>query len=435
MKKKGIEPILRGSAWAIVLLTTGCANWSSVYRDFKPDEGTSVSIDAKQRVVYSITKDYGDGKAWRAVCAEPSPDALSALSATLGLDAGSAAKALGLAFSSQEGAASIGLRTQTIQTLRDAMYRLCEGYASGAIDDTGFTRLQRRYQAVMLGLLAIEQLTGTVVAQQATLGSSGSARLGQSLTAVSALVTEAQTRKATTAADLAARKKLADEKKTGAEAAKKALDDLPASEQGDKRKALVEGLSKALKEQADADEAQRKAAIAATAAEKDLESLEILRKELDRATALGSVTAALAPAQSASAADGATRQSIAQRVENIVRLVVEFDYTRETCLDTITSRSFQSAVNPLLSKTDDRDARVRLAANAQSLAALQLRFCAYAMEQSAIQRIAAQRAVTPGDLAAIQSTTTRMLQDLGLQGSSPLSQVPRSPQATPQPGQ
>jgi hypothetical protein len=404
---------------AAALGLAGCANMQTAYRTFQPDMGQSVAIDAKQRVVYTVQKDYGEGKEWRAICAEPSPDVLSALSATAGLDASAAAKAIGLAFSSQEGAASIGLRTQTIQTLRDAMYRLCEGYASGAIDDTGFTRLQRRYQAVMLGLLAIEQLTGAVVAQQATLSGSGSARLGQSLVQISVLVTEAQTKKATTAADLALKKADTEAKKKAAETAKKTLDDATTTEARDK---ATKELTAANKAQTDAEEAQRKSAIAATAAEKDLESLETLRKEADRAAAIGGVTAALAPAQAASSPDVETRKEVAQRVESIVKTIVAVDYTRETCLDTVLSRNFRDAINPSKGTVANRSAE-----GAQTLAALQLRFCAYAMEQTALSDLAQTKSLTKGDSDAMRSLTDSLMKDLNLRNLVPFKAVPRTP--------
>src|SRR5205809_6717078 len=50
------------------------------------------------------------------------------------------------------------------------MYRLCEGYAAGALTNAEFNREQRRYQNLMLSLLAIEQLTGAVVPRQVSLG-------------------------------------------------------------------------------------------------------------------------------------------------------------------------------------------------------------------------------------------------------------------------
>jgi hypothetical protein len=158
---------------------------------FESKSGTvkTLSIDAKQRVVLftqrpsaaeTTTVLMADGTTQKTVkknesgyavtCAEPSPDALSALSTSVGAGVQDPKVAVNLATAVSESAASIGLRTQSIQLLRDGMYRLCEGYAAGAIDGEEFNRQQRRYQNLMLSLLAIEQLTGAVVARQVGLG-------------------------------------------------------------------------------------------------------------------------------------------------------------------------------------------------------------------------------------------------------------------------
>lgn len=168
-------------------IITGCANLDSIHHTFaiqKPngESPDSVSIDAKQRVVLSgmkIRKEKIKSESGTdievtverpIVCAEPSPDALAAIAQGLSAKANiSDVKALELAFGQTESAAYIGLRTQTIQLLRDGMYRLCEGYMSGALNETSFNRLQRRYQNLMLGLLSVEQLTGAVVAPQLAL--------------------------------------------------------------------------------------------------------------------------------------------------------------------------------------------------------------------------------------------------------------------------
>jgi hypothetical protein len=165
-----------GTSAAVAALLGGCgANFNAAFHRFDTTQHESISIDAKQRVVVT-----GYRAAWRnkdedgevteevdaqpVTCAEPSPDALSVLSATFGAGAqdDTAKLALKLAGGQNEAGKSIGLRTQTIQILRDAMYRLCEGYQAGALSALGFERLQRRYQNAMLGLLAVEQLTGAV---------------------------------------------------------------------------------------------------------------------------------------------------------------------------------------------------------------------------------------------------------------------------------
>ena len=152
-------------------LSTGCATMTHLTREKKlpgVSSGTTLLVDAKQRAITNAVV----GGALR-VCAEPSPDALTALAASAGFSLSRAeAAALATNASLAEGAASIGLRTQSIQLMRDAMYRLCEGYLSGAIDGLAFETLQRRFQSSMVAILAIEQLTGAVRAPAVVLNGS-----------------------------------------------------------------------------------------------------------------------------------------------------------------------------------------------------------------------------------------------------------------------
>lgn len=135
-------------------------------------------IDAKQRAIFQQ-----EG----VICAEPSPDALSALAVSQGLNiATPEGTTIGQSLSVAEAAASIGLRTQSIQLMRDHMYRICEGYQSGAISQLAFQLLHRRFQTTMVGILAIEQLTGAVRPPAVVLGgssSTGSAQAVADLTA------------------------------------------------------------------------------------------------------------------------------------------------------------------------------------------------------------------------------------------------------------
>ncbi len=329
----------------------GCANFNAVKKDFVLTEGASVSIDAKQRAIFSVKQPGGtDGSPPRnVVCAEPSPDALSALAANLGVDLTVAAKSLGVAYGTQEGAASIGLRTQTIQTLRDAMYRLCEGYAGGALDDVGFVRLQRRYQAVMLGLLAIEQLTGATVANQATIGGNGAARLGNSFGQVSALITD--TRQKQIVAQDTAKAKAAAVEATKGEVAK-AEDDLKkattaaAGQETAELKAAKEAHAAKNGELATAEAELTKAKQAAALATGDLESLEQLRKEMDRASAVTSASAQLVGATHAAQgpADGEGHKRVAEAVENIVTTIVSHDYSTEGCMDWMLSKAVRDSI-------------------------------------------------------------------------------------------
>jgi hypothetical protein len=156
---------------------TACADLTSIGRSRTLPSSTTVDgralhLDAKQRVVIAKagTRDNPD-----MVCAEPSPDALSAFASSLsggisvsGEGAGSAAGAL------SEAAASIGLRTQSITLMRDALYRVCEAYYNGQLSRPQVMALISRSQDLTAAVVAVEQLTGAVVAQQAALGGSAS---------------------------------------------------------------------------------------------------------------------------------------------------------------------------------------------------------------------------------------------------------------------
>ncbi|MCO5119198.1 MAG: hypothetical protein M9951_06140 [Burkholderiaceae bacterium] len=172
---------------AAIVMASGCATSNSIYRPLAL-HGNAVSIDAKQRVVVTRTD-----KEEARLCAEPSPDALSAYSSSFGgtFDAEDKAQ-MQLALTRAEQAAAIGLRTQSIQLLRDAMYRTCEAYLSGAITEGQSYQLLRRFQNLMLGLLAIEQLTGAVKAQPAILTTTGFAATGASVEAETKALTAAR---------------------------------------------------------------------------------------------------------------------------------------------------------------------------------------------------------------------------------------------------
>lgn len=181
----------------LVIAMTGCAYLTTYTRGIDLN-GKSIAMDVKQRVIFG-QKRFDEAhptdvaRNWNVICAEPSPDALTVLSATGGISATNAqtqtaANATGAL---AESGASIGLRTQSIQLLRDAMYRLCEGYASGAIGPEDYVMMQRRFQSAMMGLIAIEQLTGPVVAGQALLNTSAASQAGAG--AGDAAVTSAQT--------------------------------------------------------------------------------------------------------------------------------------------------------------------------------------------------------------------------------------------------
>ncbi len=174
----------------------GCsANHNTAFRNFSVDDGSGAMVDIKQRAIissrqpyeiYNATTEKYDKYEKFVVCAEPSPDALSAYAAELAAEGGNGQVSASLAAATQETAAYVGLRTQSIQLLRDAFYRACEGYMGGALTPVQFDILTRRYQRYMVALLGIEQLTGTVKAPPVTLTTEGRASAAQSLASLRA---------------------------------------------------------------------------------------------------------------------------------------------------------------------------------------------------------------------------------------------------------
>jgi DNA-binding transcriptional MerR regulator len=177
------DDVFRAILFVLVLFVSGCStgNLTAIHQKtslLKGPHGTAqgVFIDAEQRVVlsglrsarYDWRLDPQNNYQWvqveeprLVVCAEPSPDALSAIAAQAGLSVSDVSQAISAQGGLSETAANIGLRTQTIQILRDGFYRLCEAQMNG-LEDVQYAMMLRRFQTNMIALLAIEQLTGTV---------------------------------------------------------------------------------------------------------------------------------------------------------------------------------------------------------------------------------------------------------------------------------
>lgn len=154
---------------AAVLALTGCNG--TIHKTSQIGHVTALSIDARQRLVVSGTRRDGV----KVVCAEPSPDAIVAQASYFSARAdipnrGGGQAAGGVA----ESAGSIGLRTQTIQLLRDGYYRVCEAYLNGAIGVREYQSVLNHIDTFMITLVAIEALGGVTVAPAIAIGAGGS---------------------------------------------------------------------------------------------------------------------------------------------------------------------------------------------------------------------------------------------------------------------
>jgi hypothetical protein len=253
---------LSGPLALVGMLLTGCAHWTTYNKQVPLADGASmIFVDAKQRAIISnpvgvsgsglartdvtaggvpgggSVSDGSDGgrvqvtvampattnaMTVRRYCAEPSPDALSALAATTGLNLAVSGKGeLGYQQGLAEGAAFTGLRTQSIQILRDVMYRNCEALLNQGITEFGLETMQRRFQSTLVAVLAIEQLTGATKAQAVALGAQARSNDAETLSAAIKLVADAETAarsanaqlESATTADKAAQSSLNDYKK------------------------------------------------------------------------------------------------------------------------------------------------------------------------------------------------------------------------------
>lgn len=138
-----------------------------------PYKNTRV-LEAEERLlVYTEkTTEFSNHKVTTGVmCPEPSPDALKTLAASMNIEKQDVA-AMAAAYS--EGGANIGLRTHSIQLLRDQLFSICQGYANGAITAPAYQMLLTRNQRNTVALMAVEQLTGVLRTPNVTLSGASS---------------------------------------------------------------------------------------------------------------------------------------------------------------------------------------------------------------------------------------------------------------------
>ncbi|MBU0540810.1 MAG: hypothetical protein KKC58_00295 [Gammaproteobacteria bacterium] len=163
----------------LTLALTGCANLMSVHRTTDFSNGSSSFVDIKQRGVFTNAHFGNTNNSKTVIYAEPSPDALSAYSADISAKLSSnSSKSLAYAQGLREVAVFTGIRSQTIQLLRDSRYRDCEAYMNGALSEGEYGLAVRRHQRLTIALMAIEQLLATGNQPTISIGSTGRASTG-----------------------------------------------------------------------------------------------------------------------------------------------------------------------------------------------------------------------------------------------------------------
>ncbi|MDN2697348.1 hypothetical protein O0882_13580 [Janthinobacterium sp. SUN073] len=160
--RAGGQPLRLALSATALLALSACANLHTIHRTTDlPDDGKAVHLDAAQRVIH-VTK---DGKA----CAEPTPDALQSYASAFGSTLNAGADGASFSNALRANAASVGLHSQSITLMRQHLFNICEYAQNDWLNDADVMLLMERSQDLTLGILAIEQLTGAVVARQALL--------------------------------------------------------------------------------------------------------------------------------------------------------------------------------------------------------------------------------------------------------------------------
>lgn len=338
-----------------VAALAGCANLNTISRtttlansESDPKTTQAIHLDVQQRlvIVNSLNK----------YCAEPSPDAMAAYAAALGFGASAAAKgSVSASGGGQSNAASIGLRTQSITLMRDALYRMCEAYANGGVGDAQVVTLLNRSQDLTAVILAVEQLTGAVAANQATLTGSTNANSYATALNNSKLFAEA------TANEARALERLEESKQEQAaageklEQAQKALDKantaLTTLEEADPA-APAEKIDGAKAEVTFRTKMRERAAAALKAVDA---RVELSQRVYDNAQGVAAEIAKTPDSSSASSAAGTSGSAelgapgarsalskeatvaVAEAVKSMVDTVLKKDYVIDSCMSVITS--------------------------------------------------------------------------------------------------
>lgn len=165
------------AAAAFFLALVGCSanHYSIHHRDDLTKTATVatvVSVDAKQRAIL-----YSGGR----FCSEPSPDVFAVLAQAFSggaefsksADPKAIEAAITAAFSSSEQGSTIS-RSQTVNVLRDKMFRLCERYLNNQITGSELAIQAARDQRDMISIFAIEQLTTMATPKPVVIGASAS---------------------------------------------------------------------------------------------------------------------------------------------------------------------------------------------------------------------------------------------------------------------
>ena len=325
---------------AVMLSLSACANLHTINRTTElPGDGKAIHLDAPQRLMYSNAEGH--------TCAEPTPDALQAYisSAGAGVNSGQTAASISTALSAN--AASVGLHSQSITLMREHLFRICEYAQNKSINPADTMLLMERSQDLTMGVLAIEQLTGAVVARQTALTGQGQSRASAGVLATQAQLDRAEERLSEREGDLDDIRNAHIAQVSDNELAQKALQDADKADPektAAEIKTLRDAASSAQLKLAQLDARLAAAQLAVDKAEKERDALE---KKLDVALADSSASAT-GTAQSwggrnRSNVSPATARHLASASVAIVKAVLEKGHMTDNCINFMSSIREQPA--------------------------------------------------------------------------------------------
>lgn len=188
---------------AVLLVSAGCSD----VRLFGSYPGQTIRTEAQSRLLVSRPVTERDPERLsraisagyeppdRILCAEPSPDAISAqarsggaqgrVPVSVGTPAPVGNVEAAFAYATAQQVAYIGYRTATIQALRDLAFQACLGYSNGIFSRDDYRRVLASTDNVLLGMHAIDGLTGAMPAPPIVVGvgSQAGAQPGQPVNA------------------------------------------------------------------------------------------------------------------------------------------------------------------------------------------------------------------------------------------------------------
>ncbi|MFW3895941.1 hypothetical protein [Pseudomonas bharatica] len=141
------KPLAALTAIALAVSISGCST-----KTLEADERV-VTLTTKRQIVGDVVDEF------KVICPEASPDALTLLAASA---SGETRAGVNIAAAYSESGSNIGLRTHTIQILRDQLYSICQAYANHGLTAFGYQALIARNQRNTVLMMAIEQLTGVL---------------------------------------------------------------------------------------------------------------------------------------------------------------------------------------------------------------------------------------------------------------------------------